>query len=34
MTSGNRNGEPLCIGNTEAIARLGDIADFFPPTQP
>jgi hydrogenase maturation protein HypF len=29
MTSGNRNGEPLCIGNDEAIARLGDIADFF-----
>ncbi len=29
MTSGNRNGEPLCIGNDEAVARLGDIADFF-----
>jgi hydrogenase maturation protein HypF len=29
MTSGNRNGEPLCTGNDEAIARLGDIADFF-----
>ncbi len=29
MTSGNRNGEPLCTGNEEAIARLGDIADFF-----
>ncbi|MFH2122135.1 MAG: carbamoyltransferase HypF [Pseudomonadota bacterium] len=29
MTSGNRNGEPLCTDNNEAIARLGDIADFF-----
>lgn len=29
MTSGNRNGEPLCTGNAEAVARLGDIADFF-----
>ncbi len=29
MTSGNRNGEPLCTGNGEAVARLGDIADFF-----
>ncbi|MBU0664013.1 MAG: carbamoyltransferase HypF [Proteobacteria bacterium] len=29
MTSGNRNGEPLCTGNEEAISRLGDIADFF-----
>lgn len=29
MTSGNRNGEPLCIGNAEAVSRLGHIADFF-----
>jgi hydrogenase maturation protein HypF len=29
MTSGNRNGEPLCIGNDEAVSRLGNIADFF-----
>jgi len=29
MTSGNRNGEPLCTGNEEAVSRLGDIADFF-----
>ncbi|MBU4235357.1 MAG: carbamoyltransferase HypF [Proteobacteria bacterium] len=29
MTSGNRNGEPLCTGNKEAVSRLGDIADFF-----
>jgi hydrogenase maturation protein HypF len=29
MTSGNRNGEPLCTGNESAIAHLGDIADFF-----
>ena len=29
MTSGNRNGEPLCTGNAEALSRLGDIADFF-----
>jgi len=29
MTSGNRNGEPLCTGNDEAVARLGDIADFY-----
>ena len=31
MTSGNRNGEPLCTGNKEAVSRLGDIADFFLP---
>jgi hydrogenase maturation protein HypF len=29
MTSGNRNGEPLCTGNAEALSRLVDIADFF-----
>ncbi|MCX5869395.1 MAG: carbamoyltransferase HypF [Deltaproteobacteria bacterium] len=29
MTSGNRNGEPLCTGNDEAVSRLGDITDFF-----
>lgn len=29
MTSGNRSGEPLCIGNDEAVSRLGHIADFF-----
>ena len=29
MTSGNRNGEPLCTGNDEALSRLGNIADFF-----
>jgi hydrogenase maturation protein HypF len=29
MTSGNRNGEPLCTGNDEAVSRLGNIADFF-----
>ncbi len=29
MTSGNRSGEPLCIGNDEAVDHLGDIADFF-----
>jgi hydrogenase maturation protein HypF len=29
MTSGNRRGEPICIGNAEARERLGDIADAF-----
>ncbi len=29
MTSGNRNGEPLCTGNDEALSRLGAMADFF-----
>ncbi len=29
MTSGNRRAEPICIGNSEAIERLGDIADVF-----
>ncbi len=27
MTSGNRGGEPICLGNAEARARLGGIAD-------
>ncbi len=27
MTSGNRGGEPICITNSEARERLGDIAD-------
>ena len=29
MTSGNLSGDPICLGNREAIARLGDIADCF-----
>lgn len=29
MTSGNPSGLPLCIENTEAVARLGHIADAF-----
>lgn len=29
MTSGNRNGEPLCINNQDAFSSLGAIADFF-----
>jgi hydrogenase maturation protein HypF len=29
MTSGNVSGDPICTGNTEAIDRLGSIADFF-----
>ncbi len=29
MTSGNAAGEPICLGNREALARLGDIADLF-----
>ena len=29
MTSGNAGGEPICLGNREALARLGDIADLF-----
>ena len=28
-TSGNRSGEPICIDNSEAIAKLGSIADAF-----
>ncbi len=29
MTSGNRGGEPICIGNEEAVEELVGIADFF-----
>ncbi|GFK94980.1 Carbamoyltransferase HypF [Fundidesulfovibrio magnetotacticus] len=29
MTSGNASSEPLCLGNREALARLGGIADRF-----
>ena len=29
MTSGNRNDEPIAMGNDEAHRRLGDIADAF-----
>ncbi|MDR1360601.1 MAG: Sua5/YciO/YrdC/YwlC family protein, partial [Deltaproteobacteria bacterium] len=29
MTSGNREGEPICLGNREALAALGNIADAF-----
>lgn len=29
MTSGNLSGEPLCVSNREAIARLSPIADGF-----
>ena len=29
MTSGNSSGEPICIGNEDALDRLGSIADFF-----
>ncbi len=29
MTSGNAGGEPISLGNREARARLGDIADLF-----
>ena len=29
MTSGNRGGEPVCISNEEARARLGGIADYL-----
>lgn len=28
-TSGNRSGEPICIDEQEALARLGDIADVW-----
>lgn len=29
MTSGNPRGEPLCLGNREALQRLGAVADCF-----
>ncbi len=29
MTSGNAGGEPICLGNREALASLGFIADIF-----
>ena len=29
MTSGNPGGEPICLGNREALASLGDMADAF-----
>jgi hydrogenase maturation protein HypF len=29
MTSGNLSSEPICLGNREALKRLGDIADNF-----
>ncbi len=29
MTSGNKGGEPICLSNGEARARLGGIADFL-----
>ena len=29
MTSGNTGGDPLCLGNREALARLANIADVF-----
>ena len=29
MTSGNAGGDPLCLGNREALARLSAIADIF-----
>lgn len=29
MTSGNVSEEPIAIGNSEAVARLGEIADWF-----
>lgn len=29
MTSGNFSGEPICLGNREALARLRQIADIF-----
>ncbi len=29
MTSGNAGGDPICLGNREALDRLGDLADAF-----
>ncbi|MDL2216238.1 carbamoyltransferase HypF [Desulfovibrio sp. OttesenSCG-928-M14] len=29
MTSGNPGGEPICLGNREALNRLGNMADLF-----
>jgi len=29
MTSGNLSGDPIALGNREALSRLGAIADFF-----
>jgi hydrogenase maturation protein HypF len=29
MTSGNAGGDPICLGNREALARLSGIADVF-----
>lgn len=29
MTSGNRSGEPICVTEADALARLGGIADLF-----
>ncbi len=29
MTSANKGGEPICLGNREALSRLNGIADFF-----
>ncbi len=29
MTSGNKSGDPICLGNREALQRLAGIADFF-----
>ena len=29
MTSGNLSGDPICLGNREALSRLADIADCF-----
>jgi len=29
MTSGNISDEPICLGNREALGRLGEIADIF-----
>ena len=29
MTSGNRSGAPICLGNDEALEALADVADLF-----